>query len=277
MTISSAQWIAAVRARETEREDRLFADPFARDLAGQHGFATMAASERASGGENRFIPVRVRWFDDLTLSATAAGVRQVVLLGAGLDTRPYRLALPADVDWYELDRREVFASKEAILAEHVPRCRRHTVVADVTADWATPLLAAGLDQAGQTLWLAEGLLFYLTEETIIEMLRTARQLGGPRSLLAADITGTAGLDAPAMQTYRDWCAHHNVPPPFGIDDPAGLLSAGGWQLDRLTAPGAPDANYGRLPVQPPGLVPGRTHLAVSRSGSSDGRLDTDPA
>jgi O-methyltransferase involved in polyketide biosynthesis len=60
MTVGSAFWIAAVRARETERNDRLFNDPYARDLAGQRGFATMAASERASGGENAFIPVRVR-------------------------------------------------------------------------------------------------------------------------------------------------------------------------------------------------------------------------
>jgi methyltransferase (TIGR00027 family) len=268
VTTSSAYWIAAVRARETEREDRLFADPYAADLAGQHGFATMAASERASGGENPFIPVRVRWFDDLAVTTTAAGVRQVVLLGAGLDTRPYRLDLPAGTDWYEVDRQEVFASKETALAGSTPRCQRHTVVADVASDWATPLLDAGLDQSEQTLWLAEGLFFYLTEEMIVEMLRTAARLCEPGSLFAADIIGTTGLDSPAMQTYRDWCAHNNVPPPFGADDPAALLSAGGWQIKVLTAPGAPDANYGRLRVQPAGLIPGRTHLLTAQRRTS---------
>src|SRR5581483_8775445 len=119
----------------------------------------MTASERAGGGENAFIPVRVRWFDDLVAATTAGGVRQVVLLGAGLDTRPYRLDLPADLDWYELDRAKVFAAKDPVLAGAAPRCRRHTVTADLAGDWSTPLRAAGLDDRRETLWLAEGLFF----------------------------------------------------------------------------------------------------------------------
>ena len=264
MTVGSAFWIAAVRARETERPDRLFTDPFARDLAGRRGFAVMAASERAGGGENRFIPVRVRWFDDLTVAAVAAGVRQVVLLGAGLDTRAYRLDLPADVDWYELDRQEVLTAKDVTLAGCAPRCRRHLVVGDVRGAWVTPLLDAGFDWGGPTLWLAEGLFFYLTEQLIVEMLRNAAQLCGAGSLLAADVIGTAGLDSPAMQPYRDWCERNDVPPPFGADDPVALLVAGGWQLGHVTAPGASDANYGRLSTQPDGLIPGRTHLLMGR-------------
>ncbi|MEV4509153.1 SAM-dependent methyltransferase [Dactylosporangium sp. NPDC049525] len=263
MTVGSAFWIAAVRARETERPDRLFADAFARELAGPRGFAIMAASEQASGGENSFIPVRVRWFDDFTMAAVTAGVRQVVLLGAGLDTRAYRLDLPADVDWYELDRREVLAGKDITLAGHAPRCRRHVVVGDVCGDWVTPLLDAGFDRHGRTLWLAEGLFFYLTEQMIVEMLRSAAQGCGAGSLLGADVIGTAGLDSPAMRPYRDWCRQNSVPPPFGSDDPEALLVSGGWQLDHITAPGAPDANYDRLPAQPDGLMPGRTHLVTA--------------
>ena len=264
MTTSSAYWIAAVRARETEREDRLFDDPFARELARDRGFTMMAASERASGGENAFIPVRVRWFDDLAVATTAAGGRQVVLLGAGLDTRAHRLDLPADVEWYEVDREQVLAGKEPVLAAAPPRCRRHTVVGDLADDWATPLLAAGFDTARPTLWLAEGLFFYLTEDMIVATLRTAAGLCRPASLFAADVMGTAGLDSPVMQPYRDWCADNGVPPPFGADDPTTLLRAGGWEPAHITAPGAEDANYGRLRPQPGGLVPGRTHLVTGR-------------
>jgi hypothetical protein len=50
-----------------------------------------------------------------------------------------------------------------------------------------------------------------------------------------------------MQPYRAWCARNGVPPPFGTDDPVALFTAGGWQLQHVTAPGGPDANYGRLP------------------------------
>lgn len=272
MTVGSAFWIAAVRARESERDDRLFDDPFARELAGPRGFATMAASERASGGENAFIPVRVRWFDDLTLATVAAGVRQVVLLGAGLDTRSHRLDLPAEVDWYEVDREEILTGKDRVLAAAVARCRRHPVAGDLTGDWATPLLDAGFDQHRRTLWLAEGLVFYLTEEMIVAMLRTASRLCAPGSLFAADVIGTTGLDSPAMQPYRNWCAANDVPPPFGADDPTTLLTAGGWELADVTAPGAADANYGRLPAQPGGLLPGRTHLVTGRLAeySADG-------
>jgi methyltransferase (TIGR00027 family) len=199
VTAGSAYWIAAVRARETERPDRLFDDPFARDLSGPRGVEIMTASERASGGENAFIPVRVRWFDDLVAATTTAGIRQVVLLGAGLDTRPHRLDLPPDLDWYELDRGELFAAKEPLLAAATPRCRRHPVPADLAGDWATPLLAAGLDTRRETLWLAEGLFFYLAEDQIVALLRSAAHLSAPPSLIAADIMGTTGSDSLVAQ------------------------------------------------------------------------------
>ena len=263
MTADSAFWIAAVRARETERPDRLFADPWARDLAGERGFTVMAASERASGRENTFIPVRVRWFDDLVVSA-AAQARQVVLLGAGLDTRAFRLDLPAGLDWYEVDRPEVLTAKDSVLAGFVPRCRRHVVAADVGDDWTSRLLGAGFDPRARTLWVAEGLFFYLTEQRIVEMLRGAARLCGPGSLLAADVVGTAGLDSPRLQPYRAWCERNGTPPPFGADDPVALFAAGGWPLGHVTAPGAPDASYGRLPPQPGGVIPGRTHLVTGQ-------------
>jgi methyltransferase (TIGR00027 family) len=263
VTVGTAFWIAAVRARETERPDRLLVDPYARDLAGQRGYAIMAASERASGGGNDFIPVRVRWFDDLIVS-TAARVRQVVLLGAGLDTRVHRLNLPADLDWYEVDRHEVLTAKKRALVGYVPRCRHHVVVGDLGGDWTTALLDTGFDPDARTLWVAEGLFFYLTQPMIVELLRSAARLCGAGSALAADVIGTAGLDSPAMQPYRVWCARNGVPPPFGTNDPVALLAAGGWQLEHITAPGAPDANYGRLAAQKGGHIPGRTHLVTGR-------------
>jgi methyltransferase (TIGR00027 family) len=265
VTTSSASWIAAVRARESDRADRLFDDPFARELAGERGVAMMAASERATGGENSFIPVRVRWFDDLVVS-TVARVRQVVLLGAGLDTRPYRLALPADLDWYEVDRQEVLTGKQDVLAGHAPGCRRHVVAGDVTDGFGPALRDNGFDPNAPTLWLAEGLFFYLTEQMIVRLLRDAASLSGPAGVFAADVIGTVGLDSPAMRPYRTWCADHDVPPPFGTDDPVALFAAGGWRIDHVTAPGAPDANYGRLRGQPAGLVPGRTHLVTAALG-----------
>jgi methyltransferase (TIGR00027 family) len=151
--IGSAYWIAAVRARETTRSDRLFEDPYAAALAGDRGVATMAASERAAGGENKFLPVRTRWFDDVIGAAVAGGgVDQIVLLGAGLDTRPYRLQLAGDVTWFEADDRALLAEKNSILPEHGARV---CVPTDLGVDGLTPLLIAGLDPARPIMWVAE--------------------------------------------------------------------------------------------------------------------------
>jgi methyltransferase (TIGR00027 family) len=258
VTADTAFWIAAVRARETQRPDRLFADPYAHDLAGQRGPAVMAASERASGGPNAFIPVRVRWFDDL-IASQAARVRQVVLLGAGLDTRAFRLDLPAGLGWYEVDRPEVLAAKRAALAGHVPRCRPHLVAADVGGGWAPALLGAGFDQSARTLWVAEGLFFYLPEQAIIGLLRGAARLCAPGSLLAADVIAATGLDSPAMRPYREWCERTGRPPPFGTDDPRALFADGGWPAEHVTAPVPPTRATAGFP---------RSLAASCRAGST---------
>jgi methyltransferase (TIGR00027 family) len=176
--------------------------------------------------------------------------------------RPYRLDLPPDLDWYEIDRREVFAAKEKTLSGHRSTCRRHVVVTDVGADWPTRLAGAGFDRTRRTLWLAEGLFFYLTGETSTGLLRGAADLSSTGSLFAADVMPRTGLDLPALRPYREYCARNGMPPPFGCDDPVGLFTGGGWRPRHITAPGAPDANYGRLPPQRNGFVPGRTHLVV---------------
>jgi methyltransferase (TIGR00027 family) len=265
VVVGSAYWIAAVRARESARADRLFDDPFAARLAGERGVATMAASERASGGENRFIPVRVRWFDDAVLRAVADGCRQVVLLGAGLDTRPYRLDLPADLDWYELDRQEIFDDKEPVLAGAAPRCRRWTVAADLAGDWPAALTAAGFSPERRTVWVVEGLFFYLSDDAVLGLLRTAAGLCVPGSLFLADIMNAGVRDLPAIRARREYRARNGLPEPYGSDDPVALLGSGGWHAESITTPGAPDANFGRLPMVPGGVKPGWPHLVTGRT------------
>jgi O-methyltransferase involved in polyketide biosynthesis len=94
----------------------------------------MARSEDATGQENSYIPVRVRWFDDAVLATTSGRLDQVVLLRAGLDTRPFRLDVPHRLRWFEADhaevlRAEVLARKQQILGETLIRCDRRVVAA----------------------------------------------------------------------------------------------------------------------------------------------------
>jgi methyltransferase (TIGR00027 family) len=167
----TASWIAAARARESERADRLFRDPYASALAGTLGRSALEASERASGGENQFLPIRTRFFDDV-LEAEADKLDQVVLLGAGLDTRAFRLGLPDRLRWFEIDRPDVFVQKERVLGElgAVARWQRSVVVADLTGAWSEPLLDAGFGVGCRTTWLAEGLFFYLSAELVRNVL-----------------------------------------------------------------------------------------------------------
>jgi methyltransferase (TIGR00027 family) len=127
-----------------ERPDRLFRDPYVAALAGPIGRAALAASEGVSGAENEFLPIRTRFFDDC-LSADAERLDQVVLLGAGLDTRAFRIALPAHLRWFEIDRAEIFEQKEAVLPElgAETSCQRSVVVADLSGAWSRSLLDAG--------------------------------------------------------------------------------------------------------------------------------------
>ncbi len=259
--ISSAHWIAAARARESSRDDRLFDDPWAAALAGERGVTMLAASERASGGENAYLPVRTRYFDEQVAALVQHGIDQVVVLGAGLDTRPFRMALPRDLTWFEVDRPELFATKEPILADAVASCTRLAVPADLSGEWLPALRAAGFDAALPTAWLGEGLLFYLAPEAVDALLTSAAAESAPGSRFLADVMPP---DVPGMDTYRAYCAANGQPGPYGHDDPAALFAANGWMIEHVTWAGAPDANYGRFVrrVASPTARTGRAHLVT---------------
>jgi methyltransferase (TIGR00027 family) len=114
----TARWAAAQRAKESERPDRLFQDPFARALAGDDGIEMLRLSEQFNPQHERvaaLLAVRTRFFDDMVQRATAGSTRQVVMVAAGLDSRAFRLELPAETEFYELDQKAVLDVKEEIL------------------------------------------------------------------------------------------------------------------------------------------------------------------
>jgi len=246
--MGTARWIAAARARESARGDRLFNDPWAAELAGSQGFEMLAAAE-AGGQQSGFLPVRTRFFDDV-LAAACKPAGQVVLLGAGLDTRAWRLPLPAGTTVYELDYSEVLTAKVAVLREADVATARRAVAADLRADWVQPLLAAGFDPMTATVWIAEGVLFYLTSSQVDDMLAGAATLSARDSVLAADTCGTGLLRLPAMRALVEHRARSGAALPFCTDRPCQLLARAGWRPDSVLDPGAPGASYGRLAPLP---------------------------
>lgn len=262
----TALWIAAARARETTRPDRLFDDPWAVDLAGPAGMEMLLARERPTGKENSFLPVRTRFFDDLIVSATDWAT-QVVLLGAGMDTRAYRLPLPAGTTVYELDHADVLDAKAQVLdrADATPRCSRIVIPADLREDWSEPLRDKGFQPDQPTVWVAEGVLFYLRSDEVDGLLGRAAALSEGRAELSADAFGTGLLRLPSMQPLVEHRERTGEPMPYCTDEPENLLSRNGWQPDRIVQPGQEGANFGRLGSTGRATIPDptlRTHLMV---------------
>jgi methyltransferase (TIGR00027 family) len=160
-------------------------------------------------------------------------VRQVVLLAAGLDTRAFRLSWPAGTSVFELDQPQVFAHKEAVLEASgaTATCDRRVVEADLRVDWPRALVASGFDQSRPTVWVAEGLMFYLPEVAVRGLLDDASHLSAHGSHLVADfMSATPG----PPQQFKDLFASLGAPFVFATDDPAALVRSQGWDAEVLS-------------------------------------------
>jgi len=167
----TAQWVATYRAWESERSDALFKDPFAAQLAGERGQAIARHMPRQA--RNGWpIVVRTVLIDDLIAKSIAEGCDCVVNLAAGLDSRPYRLTLPANLTWIEVDLPAMIDRKERLLSAAVPKCRllrRRADLADPSARLRT------FDELGsigtRILVISEGLLIYLESDVVAALAR----------------------------------------------------------------------------------------------------------
>lgn len=227
----TALGVARVRAAETRRSDRLFDDPFAEAFAAA-GPPAWTARGSMRDLMNLQIVIRTRFYDDRLLAAAASGIRQVVLLAAGLDTRAFRLDWPDGVRLFEVDLPEVLAFKDATLAGAEPRCERTTVIADLREDWAGRLRDAGFDPSLPTAWLAEGLLIYLAEDAAAALLDGVGEASAPGSRLAVeDGVGSAWL----MELGRRHPDQFPAAPLWkgGLGDAsASWLEGHGWRVER---------------------------------------------
>jgi methyltransferase (TIGR00027 family) len=128
----TARWVAVYRAMETERPDAHFHDPYARRLAGERGEAIVRAMPRGTQMAWPMI-VRTQVLDEVILDRVRNhGVDLVVNLAAGLDARPWRLDLPAELSWVDVDLPAILEYKTGVLAGEPPRCRYQAVAADLT-------------------------------------------------------------------------------------------------------------------------------------------------
>jgi len=199
--------MAAYRARESERTDRLFDDPYAARLAGQEGFKCKLHAS---------IPVRrTVFFDNHTRNCYQDGVRQFVLLGAGMDTRAFRMAL-AGAHVFEVDKAELFAVKEKLLKGVKHTAAKRTVLsfefgARHINELGAELAEKGFNKDEASAWLLEGLLMYLTPKDAEALIRAIAALTGLGSRVVHDAVNEVSAasrmsvcGAPFLSGHDDW-------------------------------------------------------------------------
>jgi len=242
----TALLVAAARAIETHRPDSL-----ARDVYAEHFVLAAPASagwpvrmqQVPDGDDNplwgrfaRYFGLRTRVLDDFLLRSVQAGARQVVLLGAGLDSRAFRLDWPPGCVIFEIDREGVLAFKHEVLdgLSATPKAVRIPIPIDLRADWVGALTDAGYDPAAPSVWLAEGLLFYLPNAAETYLIDMVDQLSAAGSALAFEVK----LERDLLE-YRDSPLYTATKHQIGIDlltlfngeprpDSAGELAGKGW-------------------------------------------------
>lgn len=172
----TARWMAVYRARETEREDALFRDPFARALAGDRG--EQIARALTFTDENAWsLVARTYLFDRFVSRLVQHGADMVVNLAAGLDTRPYRMALPSSLRWVEVDLADILEYKQEILGDARPVCELERIDLDLSNEDGRRGLFADLGRrAKRVAVISEGLVIYLMPDAVRQF---ARDLSGP--------------------------------------------------------------------------------------------------
>jgi methyltransferase (TIGR00027 family) len=280
---ATALGVAAARAAETESENPLISDPFARvflQAAGEGMWDWFAAPNLPARiaeiepdlkprmqGMVDYMAARTAFFDKFFLDATGAGVRQVVILAAGLDSRAWRLPWPDGTTVYELDQPRVLDFKAATLRDKgaQPTCELVNVPVDLRHDWPSALQQAGFDATAPSVWSAEGLLPFLPAAAQELLFERVQALGAQGSRIAVEAPGPDFLDEGArarqrqtMQRVRDLMAEldpdRDIPDVQDLwyfeerEDVGDWLGRHGWDVTVTPAPELM-ASYDRRPPQ----------------------------
>lgn len=298
---ATALGVAAARAAETESENPLIRDPFARiflDTVGEGVWnwyeprelpAEVVEAEPELPQRMRsmvdYFASRTAFFDTFFLDATNAGIRQAVILAAGLDARSWRLPWPDATTVYELDQPRVLEFKSSTLRSHgaAPRCTRIEVAVDLRQDWPTALRQAGFDASAPSAWSAEGLMPYLPAAAQELLFERVQGLTVPGSRIAVEALAPNFADPEARAKRRERMdrvralmakvdPQRQVPQTDELwyfeerEDVGDWLRRHGWQVT-VTPSAELMAGYGRaLPKEVEDSAPRNLFVSAQRTG-----------
>jgi methyltransferase (TIGR00027 family) len=225
----TAFMVAGFRALETERAEPLFRDPLAAKLAGDHGRAILATVPQSFVGAWSVV-IRTVIIDGFIQRAVKDGVDTILNLGAGLDTRPYRMELPRSLRWIEVDFPDVIALKESRLADEPPRCRLDRVGLDLTDRVARRAFLSDIS-AGATkmLVITEGVVPYISEADVADLAADLRQVDKVRFWIT-DYFSPQAIKFGAKLRRRFM---RNAPFRFAPKDWFGFFAAHGWKASEV--------------------------------------------
>jgi len=196
---ATAVMVAAARALEAAKPTPLAIDEYAEVFTRAVGGVWSAvldghAPEHPLATEEFGVPFvnfqgsRTRYFDEYFAAASTAGVRQIVVLASGLDSRAYRLDWPASTVIFELDQPQVLEFKREVLAHNnaQPKADRREIAIDLRDDWPTALVKSGFDPTRPSAWIAEGLLIYLPASAQEQLFCGIDALAAPGSWVAVE-------------------------------------------------------------------------------------------
>ncbi|HKA36879.1 MAG TPA: class I SAM-dependent methyltransferase [Thermoanaerobaculia bacterium] len=241
----TAIWAAMYRARENRRGDALFRDPFAERLAGERG-ERIAEQMRAHGEHEWAWVMRTVLYDRVIAGRIAAGADMVVNLAAGLDARPYRMALPPALQWVEVDLPDLVDYKERILAGDEPACRLERVRLDLADVAARRQLFASLgERSSNALVITEGLLIYLTADEVGALARDLAAARGFRHWVLEVVS--PGLLRMLQREVGEALEEARAPLKFGPPEGPAFFMKHGWKPVSVESPLKAAARAKRLP------------------------------
>jgi methyltransferase (TIGR00027 family) len=223
----TALWVAACRAIETERPDALFRDPLAARLAGERG-REIARSMRDAKATMWSVAIRTVVVDGFLRAAIAGGVDAIVNLGAGLDTRPYRMELPSSLRWIEVDYPDLIDTKEDLLRDETPWCQLERVGLDLADRKGRSALFERIgSDGGRVLVLTEGVIPYLSLDQAAELAADLRA----RPSFALWVTDY--FSPTLLRTLRKRRSLADAPFRFDPPDWEGFFAERGWRLREM--------------------------------------------
>jgi len=234
--------VAAYRGRASARPDAICHDPWALRLAGPEGEALSRRWDEHSPFMELWMALRTRYIDDCVQRSLDHGTRQVVVLGAGLDTRASRLGRRG-VRFFEVDQPASQADKRERLSrfERYPLDAATFVPCDFELDDFVQLLElAGLDRRAPTCFVWEGVIYYLAEDAARSTLVRLASEFDPRSLLILDYLNSKMAKASPRLRDEDRAMKEIIdglgePMQFGIDDPTPLMAECGYRFLRTVS------------------------------------------